>query len=113
MNKTIGAIEDDLDIKEFREELQASSLRLRKKIKMVLTSAFIFAMCVLATFLLSSKEPLRAYGSPYGYIADVLSMITLVPTVMFSGFVWVEWSSSREMRKDLNELVEDRYGVHE
>jgi len=38
-------------------------------------------------------------------------MVSLLPALMTSVFVWIEWSQGRSMRKDFNELMEDRYGV--
>jgi len=101
----------DADVQEFHELLADSGARLKRKLRTALTVVAIFVLFAIATFLCTDKGPFHSYWSPYGLVADILAMVSLLPALMTSVFVWIEWSQGRSMRKDFNELMEDRYGV--
>jgi len=111
MNEMAAKFESDSDVQEFKEALADSKGRLTRKMRSAFLIGASFAFFVVLTFLFTDKGPFHSYWSPYGKVADILSMILLIPAVVSVAVVWDEWNTGRTIRKDFKELQEDRYGV--
>jgi hypothetical protein len=111
VNNGIGEIENDADVQEFQELLVSAATRIRKKARTAGISVLFFAASVGMVILISTKGPFHSYWPYCGKIAVYLSLVAMMATGMTVGFLWSEWSVSRMIRKDFNELLEDRYGV--
>lgn len=105
-------IENDPDVIEYKELIIHSSMRLRAQLRKAAIAALVFAGCAFTTFLFTDKGPFHDHWSPYGLIADLASMATLLPMVYFCAVAFVAWNMRRETKRDFRELLDDRYGAN-
>jgi hypothetical protein len=107
---TTSAPDQDPDVHEYRELLEVSSSRLQRQMR----AAYViggFALCAVLTFLFTDKGPWHTFWSPFGAIADVLSMIALLPAVYTGAMAYVAWKLQKDAKREFREFLEDRYGV--
>jgi len=105
------AINNDDDVKEFREVLSLAEARLKKTVRPTIISTVLFSVCVFMTLLFTVQGPFHRYWQPFGVICDFFSMAMLLVVVYTVGMTYNAWSLRRLSIREHKEFLEDRYGV--
>ena len=104
-------MDHDKDVREYHADIAKSSKRLRKQLKLAGIATGSLLICAFATYLFLDVGPFHKEWQPYGEIPLFLTLGALMAALYYDLLAWGAWSIRRGIKKDLKELLEDRFGI--
>jgi hypothetical protein len=104
-------IETDPDVADYRLVIDRSSKRTQRQLKFGIIATSIFLAGVLLTYLFLDIGPFHSHWEPFGKIALIFTFAAMLAALYYDLLAWTAWNMSRSSKRELEELIEDRFGA--